>query len=1040
MKKKTTISPAEYSSDSDSAEERASEAFKDSKKPIIVTSNIQTRLDVDKRAYYEYPSRASSQDYRPRNLISERERVANLIAEQREVQNFYRDQRSKKNITLRVFERDNNDVTLDSSFFMDNTANVTGDTKDGKRIQTDGSEGLRNRATINYNDKELTKEALEDLDLINKNLQINKDLPFTQAMKGIKTRFNVAQYRGINYINTKWDKAARKAHRERNEVGQPYYSMAVAFGPYDDTVTNFSDLNQRESVLNEVQKRELERQRMRLANSLKIKMEHLRKRGPVRLAVTETDSVLANAWFNNITYDNLLELLQAVYTNNYTAYEYLLNSHFFKDRLLNNQSPFVSTAETPYHALRYAYGLKEFANHEDEKLRPEWDQTGRARHPKVGKVYISLHELADFDDALHLVSMGWRGEVKVNPRILTERETSFPALIESDRVIYQHVAKFPSFKQPYRYKNIYISKYGLDEVRYKLFFDAFYTIQRKHGTPDYDSEMNKFRSLLGEYLCCFHEFRFVEIARRCAVLQNSILVYRDELGWLQPAKPQKYSTTAHAKISKSDEHDLKNDNSFSIDDEDETKSIIANSELSISMRSRSQLPKDVIDSRVIGRERITELWNSILIPGFQDADPKKQKLRNGLQNLGGLERESLLRFKNEGDGGKTLLHYAIEMKDLRIIRLLAHYGADPHDLNKTRIDLSRLLNDVGITGGLRQAITNAFKFRHIVSYKALTRYKQENDLEVELSQLDLDDDHDIFESSSLSLLDDGKTDTNLGTAFGELSPIKAKVGEDGVGIGEPHSQYHGDHIATILQALKDGVSVDIGTNIDYVPTATAANLDEIVSANSTIDQLGRLKFYVINVSGNGAKKTQNDNDGIAGEHWVSYIQVPIYNKQGEIVGVDAVVLNSASNNYAEGVNECLDIIRNNLPQNLQVKVSHKHLNYQSKDFPNDSDTCGVWVCYFFNKILDTLKQEVGQPLLLSSILVNVLPYTDITTERGYFAQLYQGIELSAESPNAKKSTEAQRVASSSSSSASTASISHAARELSRATSQELQKQ
>ena len=101
--------------------------------------------------------------------------------------------------------------------------------------------------------------------------------------------------------------------------------------------------------------------------------------------------------YGNYVYWNLFYLFQEWYSANYDAFPKRIAADLakgrhsaFKNYVLNPkrpQRPLLSTADTPYHALKYAYGVKLYKGHEGERLRPRWRKSGRAERPYSGKVY-----------------------------------------------------------------------------------------------------------------------------------------------------------------------------------------------------------------------------------------------------------------------------------------------------------------------------------------------------------------------------------------------------------------------------------------------------------------------------------------------------------------------------------------------------------------------------------------------------------------------------------------------------------------------------
>lgn len=318
------------------------------------------------------------------------------------------------------------------------------------------------------------------------------------------TSFYVAQYRGVAHVNTKWNKQNRKDHRsDKDEVNEPQYSSSVLeslglnlFGNYAETKRM-----QRED------KARIENQ----ANLLKEVLLTMREVKPYQ--------------YGNYTYRNLAYVLQNIYTQDYHGFLKLLNTDpWLKTILFNGAIPFVSMGDNPYHAAKYAYGMKPYAGHEGDILQPNWHSDGRAERPYSGVVYVSLHPISDFDvdGPLHLITLNRNAEIKLNNElvIIAEHESCFPSYLPEGRVIHKHIAKYPSLKA--QAKEITFHKYGLSKDECDKFRQALLVDNKPH-TEGY----KRAKALLGEALCSYQEVRLIDIARKAAEERKGVLIYRD---------------------------------------------------------------------------------------------------------------------------------------------------------------------------------------------------------------------------------------------------------------------------------------------------------------------------------------------------------------------------------------------------------------------------------------------------------------------------------------------------------------------------------
>ncbi|WP_039458752.1 ankyrin repeat domain-containing protein [Candidatus Jidaibacter acanthamoebae] len=545
---------------------------------------------------------------------------------------------------------------------------------------------LRERQQIGYPETLDKNNAQEALNKINK--LITDGSTIEQALEEIKSnpelreaKFFIAQYRGVNYNTTKWNKPAREGHRQEDEVGKPYYSASVLFGA--TRVNNFCELHKLQSTLTPEQNIELNQAITIWDNALKDKLLAARKTGKHS--------------YNGYIYNNLAELLQDLYTKNYDKFtSFASYSKILQQYLLNYHNPFISTGDVPYHALKYAYGIKFYEGHKDERLRPRWRKSGKAERPYSGKVYLSLHPLEDYAEtgALHVVSLNAQGRVIIDNITVPERETSFPASIPAERIIKTHIAKYPSFHRGY--KTFYLEKYGLTRTMYLELQRKFISLQ-----PHTDG-MERFKQILGEWLCSYHEVKMIELARKKAEELGGILIYRGIDGLFTMQLPV---DTPMRKAS-----DIK----------DKTVSVRAARGNSIHHNNRNivgQVIREISDREdvfvqgAIPYEEFTELiinqklneLKSNIFPGYYYWGAN-DKLTTPLHLAVDINKLSIVEYLLQHKAfldvrdseGNTPLHLAVINKNIEVISCLVKHGANnriPNNFNKTPFDLARETGD-----------------------------------------------------------------------------------------------------------------------------------------------------------------------------------------------------------------------------------------------------------------------------------------------------------------------------------------------------------
>lgn len=339
-----------------------------------------------------------------------------------------------------------------------------------------------------------------------------------------RTQFAIAQFRGIHYKLTDWSQPQRQAHRTMLEVGAPLFcASAYNEAKYDYTTNCLEDEDSKNKLLSH-------------AEIVKERLLALRNSGPhFKKSNSRKDSP-------HYKFDSVADRLQNDYTKDYDKFSAILKAGeveckqngTVKLNLLNKANPFISMGDVPLHALKYAYGIKPYEGHEHERLHPRWSKDhsgviGQAERPYSGKVYVTLHTIAEYkqDNPVHVTSHNHLGKLAINDnakgfQIINERETTYPAYIPEGRVAMTHIAKYPSFSGPY--KTIYAMKYGID----KEFYTAFQAALKEF--PPGSEGIEVCRILLGEYLCHYHQFRLLEQTQLEAAKRNLVLVYVDERG------------------------------------------------------------------------------------------------------------------------------------------------------------------------------------------------------------------------------------------------------------------------------------------------------------------------------------------------------------------------------------------------------------------------------------------------------------------------------------------------------------------------------
>ena len=372
----------------------------------------------------------------------------------------------------------------------------------------------------------------EQIDLAIFNSLIAQGNSFEVAQSLVKTKFAVAQYRGLFYNNKHWNKLRRKRHRNLDELGRPVFSSsALAAGAHGLSGYYYLySLSHRQDDLAQYSA-EIEG----FARQIRRAHQAISKKPPLKKEILEEQKV-PNTGSDLFQPQNMMDIATHTYSQDYDFYHQASaraeqNRHNLEtpegpldpmfEGLLNADNPLVSTGDIPTHAFKYAFGLKFYGDQSDNVLEPAYDRFGKPRHPYSGKAYTMLHPIADYDPETgprHLVSMQNQRRINLGQVVIPERETQFDGMIEKDRVAKSYKAKFPDFSKGY--KEVYLMKYGLTEDLFNDFSDAI------RATENNSDERTYVEALLSKYLSTFLEMRAVKDAEEIAKSNKKKLVYR----------------------------------------------------------------------------------------------------------------------------------------------------------------------------------------------------------------------------------------------------------------------------------------------------------------------------------------------------------------------------------------------------------------------------------------------------------------------------------------------------------------------------------
>lgn len=404
--------------------------------------------------------------------------------------------------------------------------------EDDKKANKDSFVFSKNekRTKIEFASPVNVESIQEDIQLYNEAIKNKKTR--SEALKLLKnnTVFYVASYRGIHYGTQNWNQDSRGNDRKTDDIGKPVVSASILaeHGLYPPRLFYSKTESERAQLYEEL---------LKTSGQLKDLLCKARSIGPVV--------------YNQYQYTSLAEALQDIYTkDDKKFYEIIKDENF--NLLLNDKNPFVSTSCYPFHAARYALGLKVFTDKgksdakKEERLRPRYLKNGQAERPYSGKVSVFLHTLSELNDKngpLEVVSLNNNGNLKIMNNIVAEAERTFPAIVNGANVIAHHKARYPNFHKPYKIH--YLQKYGLDEELYGLFQKAICI------SPPHSEGAKYYKRLLGEWLCVYLEVKMIHEANISAQEKGGTLVYLKADGTIS-LEPDVSEDIAAAPSGKSD--------------------------------------------------------------------------------------------------------------------------------------------------------------------------------------------------------------------------------------------------------------------------------------------------------------------------------------------------------------------------------------------------------------------------------------------------------------------------------------------------------
>lgn len=351
--------------------------------------------------------------------------------------------------------------------------------------------------------------------------QLNRDLSSGIPIDwSTQPRLFVAQWRGMHYFGCYFDDLARQDHIQTTHLHR------VAPAPAVYSMSSLSlGANQmaRESVLKQ--------DGDRLRQAFDSVSDAANAKAQLHMSSKYGD------YMRSVTKDSDVELYATLYSIKATGY------------------PHYATSDLPYHALRYAAGLKPVDPLKRSRRRPNYNALGKPQHPVLGKIFICL--LRPQDLAAHrVVHVSTEQGPELSYWVRPERETSFTGVVAEEIVFFEGLFDVPDFSQ---------SHSAAVEERFGLTLAKFHA-QRKTIHRLSEEHLDKFLDDLAHH----QTERLLRLAQTEALRRGGHLVYSPRVNVLSlyraplhrnvPLVPAKGAQAKHLRATYGDlykwEHEL----------------------------------------------------------------------------------------------------------------------------------------------------------------------------------------------------------------------------------------------------------------------------------------------------------------------------------------------------------------------------------------------------------------------------------------------------------------------------------------------------
>lgn len=282
-------------------------------------------------------------------------------------------------------------------------------------------------------------------------------------------RFFIVQFRGVHYYRHHFSKHQRADHRSTAHLNR--IAPAAAAYQISELTPTQHQLARESTIKKSVQ-------------IIRNTFEELRE-----------DSTEAKQYWEGKkrTFNNKSDMMQQRMSNSYEGYKQdIANPSDPASQLIAERKilgyPHYATSDLPMHALRYVFGQKKIDGLDQWRLRPVFQENGKAFHPYPGKLLMTMFTPLQMHShhTRHVAGMHNRKEINLKGTIAPERETSMPGGVEAEVSFYEELMQIPSFEH---YRQDYEEKYGITENDFYKFKEGI----ASSWTHENEEQRNKLR-------------------------------------------------------------------------------------------------------------------------------------------------------------------------------------------------------------------------------------------------------------------------------------------------------------------------------------------------------------------------------------------------------------------------------------------------------------------------------------------------------------------------------------------------------------------